>query len=50
MPGLILTRERARLEKIKANGSDVTKMFESLLSESQFQTFKKCRDFVHSWV
>ncbi|KAF8551467.1 hypothetical protein OG21DRAFT_1512705 [Imleria badia] len=37
MPGLIL-REKA---KNRANGSDVTKMFESLLSESRFETFKK---------
>lgn len=44
MPGLMLEREKAKLEKIRANGSDVTKMFECLLSESRFQTFKKCKD------
>ncbi|KAI9574751.1 hypothetical protein HD554DRAFT_2010511 [Boletus coccyginus] len=41
MPGLILAREKAKLGKDRENGSDVTKMFESLLSESRFQTFKK---------
>lgn len=41
MPGLMLEREKAKLEKLRANGSDVTKMFESLLSESRFQAFKK---------
>ena len=44
MPGLMLEREKAKLEKLRTNGSDVTKMFESLLSESRFQTFKKCKD------
>lgn len=44
MPGLILAREKAKLEKNRANGSDVTKIFESLLSEARFQTFKKCKD------
>ncbi|KAG8218567.1 hypothetical protein J3R82DRAFT_4208 [Butyriboletus roseoflavus] len=44
MPGFILAREKAKLEKNRANGSDVTKVFESLLSESRFQTFKK---YVH---
>ncbi|KAH0839855.1 hypothetical protein J3R83DRAFT_805 [Lanmaoa asiatica] len=44
MPGLILEREKAKLEKSRANGSNVTKVFESLLSESRFQTFKK---YVH---
>jgi len=41
MPGLMLEREKAKLEKNRANGSDVTKTFEGLLSESRFQTFKK---------
>ncbi|KAF8450608.1 hypothetical protein L210DRAFT_3756162 [Boletus edulis BED1] len=41
MPGSILAREKAKLEKNRTNGSNVTKMFESLLSESRFQTFKK---------
>lgn len=44
MPGLILTREKAKLGKDRENGSDVTEMFESLLSESRFQTFKKCKN------
>jgi hypothetical protein len=44
MPGLMLEREKAKLEKHRANGSDVTKTFEGLLSESRFQTFKKCKD------
>ena len=42
MPGLIL--EKAKLEKSRANGSDVTKLFESILSESRFETFKECKD------
>ncbi|KAG6378649.1 hypothetical protein JVT61DRAFT_12919 [Boletus reticuloceps] len=41
MPGSILAREKVKLEKNRANGTNVTKMFESLLSESRFQTFKK---------
>lgn len=44
MPGSILAREKAKLEKNKANGTNVTKVFESLLSESRFQAFKKCKD------
>ena len=44
MPGLILAREKAKLAKDRENGSDVTKMFEGLLSESRFQTFKKCKN------
>lgn len=43
MPGLFFAREKAKLEQNRANGLDVTKMFESLLSESRFQTFKKCK-------
>jgi len=42
MPGPILAREKAKLEKSKANGSDVTMVFESILSESRFETFKEC--------
>jgi len=44
MPGLILSREKAKQEKNSADGLDVTKVFESLLSQSRFQTFKK---YVH---
>lgn len=44
MPGSILAREKATLEKANANGLDVTKMFQSLLPDSRFQTFKKCKD------
>lgn len=43
MPGLILAREKAKLEKSKTSGSDVTKVFENILSESRFQTFKECK-------
>jgi hypothetical protein len=45
MPGSTLAREKARVENGRAYGSDVTKVFESLLSESGFQAFKKCKDF-----
>jgi len=41
MPGLILAREKAKLENNRANGSNVTKTFASLLTETRFQTFKK---------
>ena len=54
MPGFILAREKAKLEKSKTNGSDVTKVFESILSESRFQTFKECKDpcllLHHPWI
>ncbi|KAF9226663.1 hypothetical protein BS17DRAFT_775943 [Gyrodon lividus] len=44
MPGSTLAREKARIDNGRACGSDVTKVFESLLPESGFQAFKK---YVH---
>ncbi|KIJ70159.1 hypothetical protein HYDPIDRAFT_104828 [Hydnomerulius pinastri MD-312] len=42
MPGgLFLARENARMAGGRSYGSDVTKVFESILSESGFEAFKK---------
>ncbi|KIK79689.1 hypothetical protein PAXRUDRAFT_269247 [Paxillus rubicundulus Ve08.2h10] len=50
MPGSTLAREKARAENGRAYGSDVTKVFESLLSDSGFQAFKKCKDLLYIFL
>jgi hypothetical protein len=42
IPGLLLSQVIPRRQEEERRGKDVTKVFENVLSESGFETFKKC--------